>query len=35
VDKIAIDGSEVTIYGIVPPTSEDIAKDASILLHSP
>ncbi len=35
VDRIAIDGNEVTIYGIIPPTPEAIAKDASIVLHSP
>ncbi len=35
VDKIAIDGSEVTIYGIIPPTPEDIADDASIVLPFP
>jgi hypothetical protein len=35
VDRIAIDGTEVTIYGIIPPTPEEIAEDASIVLHSP
>jgi len=35
VDRIAIDGTEVTVYGIIPPTPEEIAEDASIVLHSP
>ncbi len=34
VDKIAIDGNEVTIYGIIPPTPKENPQDASIMLHS-
>ncbi len=35
VDKIVVDSSEITVYGIIPPTPRDIAEDASIVLHSP
>ena len=34
VDKIAIDGNEVTIFGIIPPASEEMGEDASIEFHS-
>jgi hypothetical protein len=34
VDRIVIDGCEVTIYGIIPVPDEKI-EDASIELHSP
>ncbi len=35
VDKIVVDSGEVTIYGIIPPTPEEIGEDASTVLHSP
>lgn len=35
VDKIVVDNGEVTIYGIIPPTPEEIGEDASTVLHSP
>ena len=34
VDRIVVDGCEVTIYGIIPVPDEKI-NDASIELHSP
>ena len=33
VDKIVVDGGEVTIYGIIPPAPES-TEDASIVLQS-
>ena len=35
VDKIVVGNGEVTIYGIIPPTPEEIGEDASTVLHSP
>jgi site-specific DNA recombinase len=35
VDKIVVDNGEVTIYGIIPPTPEEIGEGASTVLHSP